>query len=73
MKSLAIYNTIFSERNCIITNSKTGTKTIEKTTDEQEKLLNSLEDKNNHITAIFTVKRLKKVGMFLTYLNYKNV
>jgi type III restriction enzyme len=48
----------FSERNCIITNSKTGTKTIEKTNDEQEKLLNSLEDKNNHITAIFTVQRL---------------
>ena len=48
----------FSERNCIITNSKSGTKTIEKTTEEQEKLLNSLEDKNNHITAIFTVQRL---------------
>ena len=48
----------FSERNCIITNSKAGTKTIEKTTEEQEKLLNSLEDKNNHITAIFTVQRL---------------
>lgn len=48
----------FSERNCIITNSKTGTKTIEKTNEEQEKLLNSLEDKNNRITAIFTVQRL---------------
>ena len=48
----------FSEKFCIITNSKTGTKTIEKTTEEQEKLLNSLEDKNNHIRAIFTVKRL---------------
>lgn len=48
----------FAERNCIITNSKTGTKTIEKTSEEQEKLLNSLEDKNNHITAIFTVQRL---------------
>ena len=48
----------FSDRNCIITNSKAGTKTIEKTTEEQEKLLNSLEDKNNHITAIFTVQRL---------------
>lgn len=48
----------FSERNCIITNSKSGTKTIEKTTEEQEKLLNSLEDKNNHITSIFTVQRL---------------
>jgi type III restriction enzyme len=48
----------FADRNCIITNSKTGTKTIEKTTEEQEKLLNSLEDKNNPITAIFTVQRL---------------
>lgn len=48
----------FAERNCIITNSKTGTKTIEKTTDEQNRLLNSLEDKSNPITAIFTVQRL---------------
>ena len=48
----------FKRENCIITNSKTGTKTKEKTTAEQEKLLNNLEDKNNHITAIFTVKRL---------------
>jgi len=48
----------FKKDNCIITNSKDWTKTKEKTTDEQEKLLNSLEDKNNHITAIFTVFRL---------------
>jgi len=48
----------FSERNCIITNSKTGTKTKEKTDQETERLLNNLEDKSNHITAIFTVKRL---------------
>lgn len=48
----------FSERNCIITNSKKGTKTIEKTEEETERLLNSLEDKNNHIRAIFTVQRL---------------
>ncbi|CCQ93708.1 putative type III restriction/modification system enzyme [[Clostridium] ultunense Esp] len=49
----------FAEKNCIITNSKDNTaKTIEKTTEEQEMLLNSLEDKNNHIRAIFTVKRL---------------
>jgi type III restriction enzyme len=48
----------FDERNCIITNSKDGTKTKEKTTEEQEKLLNNLEDKNNHIRAIFTVDRL---------------
>lgn len=49
----------FSERNCIITNSKDNTATTkEKTSEEQEELLNSLEDKNNHIRAIFTVKRL---------------
>ena len=49
----------FSERNCIITNSKTNTaKTAEKTDADQEKLLNSLEDKHNHIRAIFTVNRL---------------
>jgi type III restriction enzyme len=49
----------FKKRNCIITNSKDNkAKTIEKTTEEQEKLLNNLEDKNNHIRAIFTVKRL---------------
>lgn len=49
----------FSERNCIITNSKTNTaKTAEKTDTDQEKLLNSLEDKHNHIRAIFTVNRL---------------
>jgi len=48
----------FCERNCIITNSKIGTKTKEKTDQETERLLNNLEDKSNHITAIFTVKRL---------------
>jgi len=49
----------FSERNCIITNSKDNKATTkEKTTEGQEKLLNSLEDKNNRIRAIFTVKRL---------------
>jgi len=49
----------FAERNCIITNSKDNkAATKEKTTEEQEQLLNSLEDKNNHIRAIFTVKRL---------------
>ena len=49
----------FVERNCIITNSKDNKATTkEKTTEEQEQLLNSLEDKNNHIRAIFTVKRL---------------
>lgn len=49
----------FTERNSIITNSKDNKATTkEKTTEEQEQLLNSLEDKNNHIRAIFTVKRL---------------
>ena len=48
----------FKERNLIITNSKDGTKTKEKTTSEQDRLLNSLEDSNNHIRAIFTVQRL---------------
>ncbi|MFH1956985.1 MAG: DEAD/DEAH box helicase family protein [bacterium] len=49
----------FTERNCIITNSKDNKATTkEKTTEYQEQLLNSLEDRNNHIRAIFTVKRL---------------
>ena len=48
----------FKERNLIITNSKEGTKTKERTTSEQDRLLNSLEDSNNHIRAIFTVQRL---------------
>ena len=48
----------FSEKNCLITNSKTNKKKTEETDEEQDKLLNSLEDKNNHIRAIFTVKRL---------------
>ncbi len=48
----------FTEKNLIITNSKTNKTKKEKTTEEQEKLLNSLEDKNNNIRAIFTVQRL---------------
>lgn len=48
----------FISQNVIITNSKQGTKTKESTTEDQEKLLNSLEDKNNNIRAIFTVARL---------------
>lgn len=52
----------FKEKNCIITNSKDksakGVRGGEKTTEGQERLLNSLEDKNNHIRAIFTVDRL---------------
>ncbi|MCP3660801.1 MAG: DEAD/DEAH box helicase family protein [Bacteroidetes bacterium] len=48
----------FKEKNIIITNSKTNKTKKEKTDDEVEKLLNNLEDKNNHIRAIFTVNRL---------------
>jgi type III restriction enzyme len=48
----------FQEKNVIITNSETNRTKKEKTSEEQEKLLNSLEDKNNHIRAIFTVDRL---------------
>jgi type III restriction enzyme len=48
----------FKEGNLIITNSKTNKTKTEQTTEEQEKLLNSLEDKNNHIRAVFTVDRL---------------
>ena len=48
----------FSERNCIITNSKTNKTKKEKTDEETDRLLNSLEDKDNHIRAIFTVQRL---------------
>lgn len=48
----------YQEKNTIITNSKTNKTKQEKTDEETEKLLNSLEDKNNHIRAIFTVDRL---------------
>jgi len=48
----------YQEKNTIITNSKTNRTNKEKTDEETEKLLNSLEDKNNHIRAIFTVDRL---------------
>lgn len=49
----------FTERNCIITNSKTNkAKTKENIDEDTDKLLNNLEDKNNHIRAIFTVNRL---------------
>ena len=49
----------FSERNCIITNSKTNkAKTKENIDEDTDKLLNNLEDKDNHIRAIFTVNRL---------------
>ena len=48
----------FVEKNTIITNSKTNKTKKEKTDTDQEKLLNNLEDKNNHIRGIFTVDRL---------------
>lgn len=49
----------FAERNCIITNSKTNkAKTKENIDEDADKLLNNLEDKDNHIRAIFTVSRL---------------
>lgn len=48
----------FKKDNCIITNSKDNKTQKEKTTEDQEKLLNSLENNNNHIRAIFTVQRL---------------
>ena len=48
----------FQEKNIIITNSKSNKTKKEKTDAEVERLLNNLEDKNNHIRAIFTVERL---------------
>lgn len=48
----------FGERNVIITNSKSNKTKKEKTDDETDRLLNSLEDSANHIRAIFTVQRL---------------
>ncbi|BBM88460.1 type III restriction enzyme [Spirochaetota bacterium] len=48
----------FNERTVIITNSKNNKNKTEKTSLEQDNKLNNLEDKDNHIRAIFTVKRL---------------
>ena len=49
----------FKQQNCIITNSENNKAKIrEKTTVEQEDLLNTLENKDNNIRAIFTVQRL---------------
>ena len=53
-----ISNHFKEERNIVITNSKTNKTKKEKTDSNVEALLNSLEDKNNHIRAIFTVDRL---------------
>jgi len=59
---ISYIKSMFKEINCIITHSHekgaTGRTGEEKTTYEQDKLLNSLEDKNNPITAVFTCKRL---------------
>jgi len=48
----------FTERNCIITNSLNNKTKKEKIDIDTDKLLNNLEDKDNHIRAIFTVYRL---------------
>ncbi|MCM1321922.1 MAG: DEAD/DEAH box helicase family protein [Bacteroides sp.] len=48
----------FTERTCLITNSKTNKTQREKTDGEQDKLLNSLENIHNPIRAVFTVQRL---------------
>jgi type III restriction enzyme len=48
----------FIKKNVIITNSKDNTTKSEQTDESQDKLLNSLEDKNNNVRAIFTVARL---------------
>lgn len=48
----------FNVLTCIITNSKTNKTKKEKTDDEIDRLLNSLENKSNHKRAIFTVQRL---------------
>ena len=49
----------FSKENCVITNSQTNKATTKETiTEDIDKLLNNLEDINNHIRAIFTVNRL---------------
>jgi len=48
----------FTERNCIITNSINNSTKKEKIDIDTDKLLNNLEDKDNHIRAIFTVNRL---------------
>ncbi len=48
----------FQERNIVITNSKTNKTQKEKTDSEIDYLLNNLEDRSNHIRAIFTVQRL---------------
>lgn len=53
-----IKNNFKRELNVIITNSKTNKLKKERVDPDMEKLLNNLEDPNNNIRAIFTVKRL---------------
>lgn len=48
----------FTSRTCLITNSRTNKTKKEKTDSEQDKLLNSLENIQNPIRAVFTVQRL---------------
>ncbi len=50
----------FTDRTIIITNSETNKSKSEEITYDQEKLLNSLENKENHIRGIFTVQRLNE-------------
>lgn len=50
----------FTDRTVIITNSETNKTKSEEITYDQEKLLNSLENKENHIRGIFTVQRLNE-------------
>lgn len=57
-KIVAFLKNEFTEKTCIITNSKTNKTKTEKTDPDMDRDLNSLENSNNHIRAIFTVKRL---------------
>ena len=63
----------FLERNIIITNSNNNKMQKENPSAEQEKLLNNLEDKNNHIRAIFTVQRLTEGFLFAFYYLFELV
>ncbi len=53
-----VKNNFKRDINVVITNSKTNKKKEEQIDDDLEKKLNNLEDPNNTIRAIFTVKRL---------------
>lgn len=64
---IAYLQDAFADRNCIKTHSKDKNalnlgggrgNTSDRTTADQDKILNSLEDKSNHVTAVFTCQRL---------------